>query len=186
MRALETNQVSTVIIPYDAIAELKKGVRTIVLPYVRFVPADAMERLAEFAEAEGSVIVWATDDTASQFEAVGQKSELNDWRRWPKMESYAGTVRYRTTLKLSAASGSAIALDAGRVEEIAELTVNGKRLGARIYPPYRWDITAAVRKGENEITLDVTNTAFARWKDSFSHGDAVSGLLGPVRILRGK
>ena len=342
VRALETNQVSTVIIPYDAIAELKDRVRTIVLPYVRFVPADAMERLAEFAEAGGSVIVleawpqasvdargdqrvkaaierlkasravlttlwdlptqfplkrveavplmgsvmtalrrakdaqwlilhnrslsgtasgrvaltgtprhaalydpagggyrpvghrvadgrlvidvvlppyalwcvrlsdelpplqkvpayqvtetppltWqvsrATDDTASQFEAVGQKSELDDWRRWPKMESYAGTVRYRTTLKLSAASGSAIALDAGRVEEIAELSVNGKRLGARIYPPYQWDITRAVRAGENEITLDVTNTAFARWKDSFSHGDAVSGLLGPVRILHGK
>ena len=342
VRALETNQVSTVIVPYDAIAELKDHVRTIVLPYVRFVPADAMERLAEFAEAGGSVIVleawpqasvdargdqrvkaaierlkasravlttlwdlptqfplkrveavplmgsvmtalrrakdaqwlilhnrslsgtasgrvaltgtprhaalydpagggyrpvghrvadgrlvidvvlppyalwcvrlsdelpplqkvpayqvtetppltWqvsrATDDTASQFEAVGQKSELDDWRRWPKMESYAGTVRYRTTLKLSAASGSAIALDAGRVEEIAELSVNGKRLGARIYPPYQWDITRAVRAGENEITLDVTNTAFARWKDSFSHGDAVSGLLGPVRILHGK
>ena len=342
VRALETNQVSTAIIPYDAIAELKDRVRTIVLPYVRFVPADAMERLAEFAEAGGSVIVleawpqasvdargdqrvkaaierlkasravlttlwdlptqfplkrveavplmgsvmtalrrakdaqwlilhnrslsgtasgrvaltgtprhaalydpagggyrpvghrvadgrlvidvvlppyalwcvrlsdelpplqkvpayqvtetppltWqvsrATDDTASQFEAVGQKSELDDWRRWPKMESYAGTVRYRTTLKLSAASGSAIALDAGRVEEIAELSVNGKRLGARIYPPYQWDITRAVRAGENEITLDVTNTAFARWKDSFSHGDAVSGLLGPVRILHGK
>lgn len=342
VRALEMNQVSTVIVPYDAIAELKDHVRTIVLPYVRFVPADAMERLAEFAEAGGSVIVleawpqasvdargdqrvkaaierlkasravlttlwdlptqfplkrveavplmgsvmtalrrakdaqwlilhnrslsgtasgrvaltgtprhaalydpagggyrpvghrvadgrlvidvvlppyalwcvrlsdelpplqkvpayqvtetppltWqvsrATDDTASQFEAVGQKSELDDWRRWPKMESYAGTVRYRTTLKLSAASGSAIALDAGRVEEIAELSVNGKRLGARIYPPYQWDITRAVRAGENEITLDVTNTAFARWKDSFSHGDAVSGLLGPVRILHGK
>ena len=342
VRALEMNQISTVIVPYDAIAELKDHVRTIVLPYVRFVPADAMERLAEFAEAGGSVIVleawpqasvdargdqrvkaaierlkasravlttlwdlptqfplkrveavplmgsvmtalrrakdaqwlilhnrslsgtasgrvaltgtprhaalydpagggyrpvghrvadgrlvidvvlppyalwcvrlsdelpplqkvpayqvtetppltWqvsrATDDTASQFEAVGQKSELDDWRRWPKMESYAGTVRYRTTLKLSAASGSAIALDAGRVEEIAELSVNGKRLGARIYPPYQWDITRAVRAGENEITLDVTNTAFARWKDSFSHGDAVSGLLGPVRILHGK
>src|ERR1017187_9897133 len=55
--ALETNQVSTVIVPYDAIAELKDHVRTIVLPYVRFVPADAMERLAEFAEAGGSVIV---------------------------------------------------------------------------------------------------------------------------------
>ena len=53
VRALETNQVSTVIIPYDAIAELKDRVRTIVLPYVRFVPADAMERLAEFAEAGG-------------------------------------------------------------------------------------------------------------------------------------
>jgi hypothetical protein len=149
-----------------------------------------LQKVPAYQATETPPLTWqvsrATDDTASQFESLGPKTELNDWRGWPKMESFAGTVRYRTTLKLSAASGSAIALDAGRVEEIAELSVNGKRLGARIYPPYQWDITQAVHAGENEITLDVTNTAFARWKDSFSHGDAVSGLLGPVRVLHGK
>ncbi|HYW48004.1 MAG TPA: hypothetical protein VE959_34390 [Bryobacteraceae bacterium] len=342
VRALETSQVSTVIVPYDAIDGLKNRVPAIVLPYVQFVPADAIERLAGFAEAGGTVIVleawpqeavdsrdgqrvsaaigrlkasravlttlwdlparfpskrveavpamgsvvtawrkakdaewlilhnrslsgtasgrvalagaprhaalydpasggyravnhrvadgrlvidvdlppyalwclrlsdelppvrkvpvypvaqtpaltWqvsrAADDAASRFESIGRKTELEDWRRWPEMESYAGTVRYRTTLELAAAPGDAIALDAGRVEEIAELTVNGKQLGARIYPPYRWDISGVVRNGENEIVLDVTNTAFARWKDSFSHGDAVSGLLGPVHLLREK
>jgi hypothetical protein len=110
--------------------------------------------------------------------------ELGDWRRWPGMESYAGTVRYRTTIKLAVAGGSAIGLDAGRVEEIAELTVNGKPLGARIHPPYLWDISAAARPGDNQIVVDVTNSASARWRDSFSHGDAVSGLLGPVTIVK--
>ncbi|MFN0168341.1 MAG: hypothetical protein ACKV22_18090 [Bryobacteraceae bacterium] len=48
---------STVVIPHEAIARLKGRVPTIVLPYVRFVPADAMEELAGFAEAGGTVIV---------------------------------------------------------------------------------------------------------------------------------
>jgi hypothetical protein len=93
-------------------------------------------------------------------------------------------VRYRAKLSLGSAPGGALALDAGRVEEIAELTVNGKRLGVRLHPPYIWDIASAVHEGENEILVDVTNTAFARWSDPFSHGDAVSGMLGPVQLLR--
>jgi len=46
------------------------------------------------------------------------------------------------------------------------------------------DITPAAKAGDNEIVLDVTNTAQARWQKSSSHGDALSGLFGPVRALR--
>jgi len=56
--------------------------------------------------------------------------------------------------------------------------------GVRIAPPYRWDLAGLARTGENMIEIDVTNTAQARWKDEFSHGDAVSGLIGPVWLLR--
>jgi hypothetical protein len=62
--------------------------------------------------------------------------------------------------------------------------VNGQRIGTRINPPYLWDITFAAKAGKNDIWIDVTNTAYARRPDSFSHGDAVSGLFGPVRIVR--
>ncbi len=60
-----------------------------------------------------------------------------------------------------------IGLDAGRVEEVAEVTVNGKHMGAKIHPPYVWDISSAVHTGSNEIIIDVTNPALARWKMDF-------------------
>jgi hypothetical protein len=122
---------------------------------------------------------------AQQFQPLGRFEQLTDWRRWPGLESYSGTVRYRAVLPLSARQTSSVGLDAGRVEETADLRVNGQALGSKISPPYTWDISRAVKAGENVIEIDVTNTAMARWRDSFSHGDAVSGLLGPVRIIYG-
>ncbi len=77
-----------------------------------------------------------------------------------------------------------MALDLGEVAEIAELRVNGKPAGVRIAPPYRFDLSDVAQRGENLIEIDVTNTAQARWSDDFSHGDASSGLLGPVWLLK--
>jgi len=91
-------------------------------------------------------------------------------------------VRYSRTISLKHPRG--LALDLGEVAEIAELLVNGTPAGVRIAPPYRWDLSGLARGGDNLIEIDVTNTAQARWKDPFSHGDAVSGLLGPVWLLR--
>jgi hypothetical protein len=123
------------------------------------------------------------DDTGEKFEPAGRRAVLEDWRHWPGMKSYSGTVRYRATFELGTLRG-AIGLDAGRVEEVADLFVNGQRIGTRLHPPYLWDITSAVKPGRNEFWIDVTNTAYARWQDSFSHGDAASGLIGPVYIVR--
>jgi hypothetical protein len=125
----------------------------------------------------------AAGDTGLAFESPAAIDALSDWRRWPGMAAYAGTVRYRAVFEIAKAAPF-LALDLGRVEEIAEASLNGRALGVRICPPYFFDITAAARPGANELIVDVTNTAYARWKDNFSHGDAASGLFGPVRLLR--
>jgi hypothetical protein len=132
-----------------------------------------------YTRVETPALAWTATREGADLGAI---KELNDWRLWPNMAEFAGTVRYRTTLRVGAAGG-ARALDFGQVEQIGELFVNGKSLGVRLQGPYRWDISAAVHAGENVIELDVTNTTFARWQDKMSHGDAVSGLLGPVRLL---
>jgi len=107
---------------------------------------------------------------------------LEDWRRWKGREEFSGTMRYRTRIPFDTAAGR-VALDLGEVGEIAEVRINGKPAGVRIAPPYQFDITKLVQPGLNTIEVDVTNTAQAKWDDAFSRGDAVSGLLGPVRIL---
>ncbi len=146
-----------------------------------------VNRVPNFRASQPIPSAWeiskATDDTAETFEHITSRTTLEDWRNWSGLAAYAGTLRYRSTFNLNELRG-AIALDAGRVEEVADLFVNGQRLGPRLHPPYRWDITSAVKPGRNELWLDVTNTAFAKWPDSFSHGDAASGLIGPVKILR--
>ena len=45
----------------------------------------------------------------------------------------------------------------GDLAEIAEVTLNGKRLGLVWLPPYRIEISGAVRAGKNELEIRVAN-----------------------------
>lgn len=122
------------------------------------------------------------EEITGAWKAGAGAGAIGDWRRLPALAEFSGTVRYSLTIPIQDSRG--LALDLGEVGEIAELRVNGKPAGVRIAPPYRWDLSGLAHAGENMIEVDVTNTAQARWKDPFSHGDAVSGLLGPVWLLR--
>ncbi|HEY2976305.1 MAG TPA: glycosyl hydrolase [Pyrinomonadaceae bacterium] len=48
-------------------------------------------------------------------------------------------------------------LDLGRVEVIAEVSLNGRNLGSLWKPPYRVDITDVVKIGENDLQIELTN-----------------------------
>jgi hypothetical protein len=150
-------------------------------------PLPAVETPAETEAATEIRPPWEIveiDDAGPETGRALRASKLGDWRRWPNWSRFAGTLRYRASLEWDATAGP-VELDAGDVRELAELRVNGRTAGVRLAPPYVWDVTSLVRPGRNTIELDVTNTAQARWSDPFSRGDAVSGLLGPVRILTG-
>ena len=45
------------------------------------------------------------------------------------------------------------------VREAATVFVNGRRAGSLWAPPYRLDVTSYLRDGENELRLEVYNTA---------------------------
>ena len=71
-------------------------------------------------------------------------------------------------------------LDLGEVHSAAEVWVNGKPCGMRLWGPYVFDVSHALRPGENQIRVRVANTPGA------SYGlDQKQGLYGPVR-LRGE
>jgi hypothetical protein len=72
---------------------------------------------------------------------------------------FAGTAAYSHPLDVPAdylASGRRVVLDLGRVEVVAEVFVNGRRVGAAWKEPYRVDITDAVRAGANQLEVRVT------------------------------
>lgn len=99
-----------------------------------------------------------------------------------EMPSFSGNIRYTTSVMLDPSVHNV--LDLGTVGQTAEVRVNGKQVGTRIFAPYRFDISSAVKEGENTIEIIVANTCVYEQKDRFSRFMLIkaSGLLGPVRI----
>ncbi len=122
---------------------------------------------------------------------------------------FSGVATYRKTLDLAPEqleAGKRLVLDLGRVRLVAEVYLNGRRLGILWKPPFTVDITDAAKAGPNELVVEVANTwsnrlagdaksegrDFCRtnitksltwtapWKDTPL---LESGLLGPVRLM---
>lgn len=96
---------------------------------------------------------------------------------------FSGKMRYRFSFD-APATPARLFLNLGAVGQNASLKINGVDCGMRICPPYRFDITSAVRPGNNYAEVIVSNTLVYQFPDSFSAFLAIapSGLLGPVRL----
>lgn len=73
---------------------------------------------------------------------------------------FSGTATYRARFAVPATAlggDRRLYLDLGRVEVIARVAINGKPAGAVWKPPYRIDVTDAVRVGDNILDVQVTN-----------------------------
>lgn len=73
---------------------------------------------------------------------------------------FSGTATYHKKITVDAGSlkaGQRILLDLGVMNDIAEVRVNSQSLGVLWYPPYKTDITDALKVGENELEIAVTN-----------------------------
>jgi hypothetical protein len=121
----------------------------------------------------------------------------------PGIRYFSGTGTYTKTIDLepSALKGGAhLWIDLGDVKNLAEVTVNGKPLGVVWHAPYRVDATTALKPGNNEVTIKVTNAwvnrligdeqpnavriTFADTKPYNANSLLLpSGLLGPVRVV---
>lgn len=99
-----------------------------------------------------------------------------------EMPNFTGNMRYTATVTLDPSKHTA--LDLGTVGQTAEVKINGKHVGTRIFSPYRFDISDAVREGENTVEITVSNTCVHEQRDIFSRFMLIkpSGLLGPVKF----
>src|SRR5271157_995605 len=136
-----------------------------------------------------------------------QFPELVDWTHRPEdgIKHYSGTATYSNTLLLNAHRSQRVFLDLGDVKDLAEVRLNGKKIGIAWTRPYRVEITSAVRAGENKLEIDVVNlwpnrmigdgplppekrftvTNIPIYYEHKPQTLLPSGLLGPVTVLVG-
>ncbi len=113
-----------------------------------------------------------------------EQNELEDITAVHMFPAFSGTIRYETSFWMEKENNGA-ALSLGEVYETAEVWVNGKPAGVKIAPPYVFDLSRLLQKGENILTVEVTNTMVHEDQDEISKRGTVSpsGLLGPVQIF---
>jgi len=93
--------------------------------------------------------------------------KLDDWSTRPEagIKYYSGTAVYRTNFrsqKPEVRSQKKVYLDLGHVAVMAAVTLNGQNLGTLWKPPFRADVTEALKNGENKLELKVVNLLINR------------------------
>jgi len=86
---------------------------------------------------------------------------LEDWAKRAEdgIKYYSGTAVYRTTFSFDSVPEASTkwVLDLGRVEVMAEVSLNGTDMGIAWKPPCRIDVSHALKAGENKLELRVVN-----------------------------
>jgi hypothetical protein len=181
------------------------------------VPANAagpggtnFPELKEVTELNGS---WEVSfDTVWGGPAAVTFPRLISWTDRPEngIKYYSGTATYRKTFdqKEHAIAGKklkGIYLDLGRVDNVAEVRLNGTKMGVLWCAPWRVEISEALRPTGNMLEVDIINlwanrvigdlnlpaeSRYTKTHDAFRFDFLTgktplirSGLLGPVRIL---
>jgi len=72
---------------------------------------------------------------------------------------FSGIATYRKSFEVPAtvAAQKRLFLQLGDLAEIAEVTLNGQRLGLSWLPPYRLEVTKAIQPGTNQLEVRVAN-----------------------------
>ena len=86
--------------------------------------------------------------------------QLSDWTQNPdsSIRYYSGTAVYSNTFHFHQQESRSTWLNVGKVNNLAQVYVNGVDCGVAWTAPYRVDISKALKKGKNTIRIEVVNT----------------------------
>ncbi|MBQ4585967.1 MAG: hypothetical protein IJA82_07155 [Clostridia bacterium] len=110
-------------------------------------------------------------------------SSLIDISSPDNLPDFSGTIRYKTSFN---SVKDYTVIDLGQVGEVAQLYLNGRCLGTRICQPYKFDLSKAIKEGENTLEVIVqSNLGHGRpdWLSSFMQIPP-SGILGDVYLCK--
>lgn len=132
--------------------------------------------------------------------------KLYDWTERPEegIKYYSGTAIYKTQFDVSNLQNNEY-LDLGEVKDvgIAKVKLNGKDLGILWCPPFSVSVKGLLKEKGNELEIEIVNTWRNRLigdrekpaNERFTKTNITikpdwklmpSGLLGPVRLLKGE
>lgn len=129
------------------------------------------------------------------------QSTTRDLDSWQNMglSRFTGFIDYQTEITLANKPDKAM-LDLGRVQHMAEVWVNGVKTGERLWPPFRFECSTAIRAGNNRIKVRVGNLMvnamglqddFGKlrlwgWRGIPPDSCFDAGLFGPVHLQLGE
>ncbi|MES2657607.1 MAG: glycosyl hydrolase [Verrucomicrobiota bacterium] len=171
---------------------------------------DGNPRSVTVAENQPLTISSGTELTGAwDVEFGSEKARFEQLVSWPErpepsIKYHSGEAIYHTTFQAPAVAGNTVTmLDLGKVESMAEVTLNGHVYPVLWKPPYRLDVSAVLRPDSNQLSVRVVNVWHNRlvgerhgikelagppvWGGNipnYAPNEALlpSGLIGPVRI----
>jgi hypothetical protein len=167
-------------------------------------PARAKQNDFEYATVSELSGPWTvTFDPKWGGPASAQFDSLVSWpeRSEPGIKYYSGTAVYRKTFEVPPGGGKSLQIDLGNVRELAEVKVNGQSCGVVWAPPFRVDISHALKSGINQLEVEIVNfwpnriigDQFLPEPERFTRTNIrkltrksplmPSGLMGPVRLV---
>jgi hypothetical protein len=81
--------------------------------------------------------------------------------------------------KVKISQAGSYCLSLGRVEDIAEVFIDGKSIGILLWSPYECDL-GHLEAGVHKLRIDITNGPGNRDRIA----NLPSGLLGPIHLLQ--
>jgi hypothetical protein len=121
------------------------------LPTAVSTPEPAMGTAPALVELAGD---WTVDLNGKQL-----TTPLKSWEDLGT-PSFSGPATYRKQFTAPAApAGKQVFLEIADVRDYAQVTLNGKKLEAYAWQPYRWDITSALKAGDNDLEIQVNATS---------------------------
>lgn len=111
------------------------------------------------------------------------------------LQQYTGYVDCETTISIENPSRE-ITIDLGKVTSMAEVFVNDQSVGARLWPPFVFDISDKLKPGKNRIRIRVGNLIINEiwmkddmrklrtwgWEGVPNMNLFDSGISGPVKL----
>jgi hypothetical protein len=180
------------------------GRTTVALEFAPYGSAFVIFRKPVVGTARRAVRFRPVQELTGSWEVTFGKQKLTfdklvDWTTLPEVRHFSGTATYRTHFDappLARSPAPRLFLDLGSLSMLAEVRLNGKPLGVVWCPPWRVEITDAVKPAGNVLEVDVVNGWWnqlvgdpkkERTKTNIRLKPGAqpqpAGLFGPVQIL---
>jgi hypothetical protein len=124
------------------------------------LPANAAAPEPSFAT--GTTVAELDGDWELNLNGQQLTTPLKPWEDL-NTSNFPGPATYRKQFTLAAMpTGKHVYFEIADVHDYARLTLNGNDLDAHAWQPYRWDVTAALKPGPNDLEIEVRQTPAGR------------------------